>query len=68
MDRISKDMEANHVVNAAKLANKHRELASKDDNRRINALKALIGIYPEGPIAWKSAVAELMAIANIGGV
>ena len=48
MDRISKDMEATQAMNVAKLANKDKELASKDKDNRINALKALLTVYPQG--------------------
>ena len=65
VDRMSKDMEATQVLNAAKLANKEKELATKGVDNRINALKTLLSIYPQGSQEWKNALVELESLACI---
>jgi hypothetical protein len=65
VERITKDMEATQAINVAKLASKEKELASKGVDNRINALKTLLSIYPQGSQEWSNALVELEALANI---
>ncbi len=65
VDRMSKDTEATQAMNAAKLANKEKELATKGVDNLINALKILLSIYPPGSQECKNALLEVECLASI---